>query len=45
MAYSDFVKLYATENKRVPEELLAERPLSFAMATNERGEALIRRLL
>lgn len=41
MAYSDFVQLYAAENKRNPEDLLAERPLNFAMATNDRGEALI----
>ena len=41
MAYSDFVRLYAAENKRSPEDLLAERPLSFAMTTNDRGEALI----
>lgn len=44
MAFLDFVALYATENKRSVEELLAERPLSFPMATNDRGEASVRSL-
>lgn len=41
MAYSDFVALYALDSKRTPEELLAEQPLCFPLATNQRGEALV----
>ena len=44
MAYSDFVKLYASENKRSPDDLLTERPLGFAMAANDRGEAMVGKL-
>lgn len=41
MTYMDFVALYALDSKRKPEHLLAETPLSFAMATNDRGDALV----
>lgn len=41
MTYMDFVALYALDTKRKPEHLLAESPLSFAMATNERGDGLL----
>lgn len=44
MTYMDFVALYALDAKRKPEHLLAENPLSFAMATNDRGEALVESL-
>jgi 2-polyprenyl-3-methyl-5-hydroxy-6-metoxy-1,4-benzoquinol methylase len=41
MTYMDFVALYALDTKRKPEHLLAETPLSFAIATNDRGDALV----
>jgi len=42
MAYSDFISLYAANNKLSADQLLAERPLRFALMTNDRGDALIR---
>jgi SAM-dependent methyltransferase len=44
MGYSDFVSLYSLDVKCSPEELLAERPLRFPIASNERGEALVNSL-
>lgn len=44
MTYMDFVALYALDMKRNPEHLLAETPPSFAMATNDRGDALVETL-
>lgn len=44
MAYLDFVSLYAAQNKRPVEELLAEDPPNFALGANARGEALIESL-
>ena len=44
MTYMDFVALYALDTKRRPEHLLAENPLGFAMATNDRGDALVEAL-
>lgn len=44
MSYSDFVSLFALDNNRGPEELLAQKPLSFPLTTNERGDALTKSL-
>ncbi len=41
MSYMDFVKLYATDIKSTPEKLLAQKPQSFPISSNSRGEALV----
>jgi 2-polyprenyl-3-methyl-5-hydroxy-6-metoxy-1,4-benzoquinol methylase len=41
MAYDDFVRMYAADVKSDPETLLAQRPLSFPMSSNQRGKALV----
>jgi len=41
MAYLDFVDMFARKSKRDPDELLQEKPLSFPISTNYRGEKLL----
>lgn len=41
MSYRDFLEMYARDVKTDPETLLAQKPLSFPVSTNERGEALV----
>jgi 2-polyprenyl-3-methyl-5-hydroxy-6-metoxy-1,4-benzoquinol methylase len=41
MAYMDFIRLYAQDVKKTPEDLLSETPLSFPVSTNQRGESFV----
>lgn len=41
MAYAEFIEMLAKRSKTTPEKLLAQRPLSFPVSTNARGETLI----
>jgi 2-polyprenyl-3-methyl-5-hydroxy-6-metoxy-1,4-benzoquinol methylase len=41
MAYEDFIAMVAERTGRTPEDLLSEKPLSFRVSSNIRGQALV----